>query len=89
MLIAKVTGVVVASQKNKHLEGNRLLIVQPLGKDLKPEGHSLLATDQGYAGFGETVLIIDEGTSARQVFGNPEIPVRTFVAGVIDRVDLE
>ena len=89
MLIAKVTGVVVASQKNKHLEGNRLLIIQPLNKELKPEGSSMMAVDPGYAGFGETVLVIDEGNSARQVFNNPEIPVRTFVAGVIDSVDIE
>ena len=89
MLIAKVTGVVVASQKNKHLEGYRLLIVQPLNKKLKPEGSSMMAVDPGYAGFGETVLVIDEGNSARQVFSNPDIPVRTFVAGVIDSVDLE
>jgi microcompartment protein CcmK/EutM len=89
MLIAKVTGVVVASQKNKHLEGNRLLIVQPLDREGKPTGNSMMAVDQGYAGFGETVLIIDEGNSARQVFNDPDIPVRTFVAGVIDRVDIE
>lgn len=89
MIIAKVTGVVVASQKNKHLEGYRLLIVQPLDRNGKPEGNSMMAVDQSYAGFGETVLVIDEGNSARQVFGNPEIPVRTFIAGVIDRIDLE
>ncbi len=89
MIIGKVTGVVVATRKNKHLEGNRLLIVQPLNKELKPEGDSFMAVDQAYAGFGETVLVIDEGNSARQVFNNPEIPVRTFIVGVIDRVDLE
>lgn len=89
MIIGKVTGVVVATRKNKHLEGNRLLIVQPLNKKLKPEGDSLLVVDQAYAGFGETVLVIDEGNSARQVFNNPEIPVRAFVAGVIDRIDLK
>jgi len=49
----------------------------------------MMAVDQAYAGFGETVLVIDEGNSARQVFNNPDIPVRTFVAGVIDRIDLE
>ena len=89
MIIAKVTGVVVATRKNKHLEGNRLLIVQPLNRKLKPEGNSLMAVDHAYAGFGETVLVVDEGNSARQVFNNPEIPVRTFVVGVIDRIDLE
>ncbi len=89
MIIAKVTGVVVATRKNKHLEGNRLLIVQPLDRNGKPIGNSMMAVDQAYAGFGETVLVIDEGNSARQVFNNPEIPVRTFVAGVIDRIDLE
>ncbi len=89
MIIGKVTGVVVATRKNRHLEGNRLLIVQPLNKELKPEGSSLMAVDHAYAGFGEMVLVIDEGNSARQVFDNPEIPVRTFIVGVIDRIDLE
>lgn len=89
MIIAKVTGVVVATRKNKHLEGNRLLIVQPINKNGNPTGNSMMAVDPGYAGYGETVLVIDEGNSARQAFGNPDIPVRTFVAGVIDSVDLE
>jgi microcompartment protein CcmK/EutM len=31
--------------------------------------------------------VIDEGNSARQILDDPKAPVRTVVAGVVDRVD--
>jgi hypothetical protein len=38
------------------------------------------------AGAGETVLILDEGTSARQVLGAPGAPIRTVIVGIVDAV---
>ena len=40
------------------------------------------------AGAGETVLILDEGSSARQMLGDPDAPIRAIVAGIVDEVDL-
>jgi ethanolamine utilization protein EutN len=38
------------------------------------------------AGAGETVLILDEGNSARQVLDAPDAPVRAVVVGVVDEL---
>ena len=38
------------------------------------------------AGAGETVLLLDEGNSARQVLGAPGAPIRTVVVGIVDEV---
>jgi len=38
------------------------------------------------AGAGETVLLLDEGNSARQVLAAPGAPIRTVVVGIVDAV---
>ena len=36
----------------------------------------------------DTVLIVDEGGSARKILKNSKAPVRTVVAGIVDKVYL-
>ena len=38
------------------------------------------------AGVGERVLICDEGSSARQIFGVDTGPIRSVVVGIIDEI---
>jgi microcompartment protein CcmK/EutM len=38
------------------------------------------------AGHGETVLIIDEGNSARQVVGDTTAPIRAVIVGIVDEL---
>ena len=45
MLLARVTGTLVATQKNQKLEGAKLLLVQPLTLEDAPRGPELLAVD--------------------------------------------
>ncbi|MFQ5517845.1 MAG: EutN/CcmL family microcompartment protein [Acidimicrobiia bacterium] len=49
----------------------------------------MIAVDCVGAGAGETVLLIDEGNSARQVVGWDVAPIRTVVVGVVDEVDVD
>jgi len=88
MYIAKVIGDVVSSVKYETLTGHKLLIVQPILPDGKPEGEPLIAIDMVDAGQGDTVLIVDQGTAARQVLEMQYPTVRTLILGVIDRIDL-
>ncbi|MFP4430372.1 MAG: EutN/CcmL family microcompartment protein [Spirochaetota bacterium] len=89
MMIARVTGTVVATAKHPHYEGLKVLVVQPLLPDGTPKGKSLLAVDGAKAGVGDTVLVIDEGGSARTVVGRPAATtIRCVVAGIIDHVDV-
>jgi len=48
-----------------------------------------VAVDRAQAGVGDTVLIMAEGSSARDLFENQVAPVRTLVVGVIDFVEIE
>ena len=41
------------------------------------------------AGAGETVLVIDEGNSARQVFEDSTAPVRSAIVGIVDHVAVD
>lgn len=88
MILAKVAGVVWATQKNPALEGHKLLIVQPLDLAGGPSGSSLLALDRVDAGEGDRVLVNKEGSGARLIYGSDQIPVQAVVVAVVDRVDL-
>jgi len=54
MQIARVVGTVVATQKNRKLEGAKLLLVQPITPDGEPRGGTFLTIDSVGAGVGET-----------------------------------
>jgi microcompartment protein CcmK/EutM len=52
----------------------------------QPGGGYTIAVDAVDAGAGETVLILDEGNSARQVLNAPDAPVRAVVVGIVDEL---
>ena len=56
MLLGRVLGSVVATQKNEKLEGAKLLLVQPLDLEGKDRGAAVLAIDGVDAGMGDRVL---------------------------------
>lgn len=55
-----------------------------LDPDGEPTGAYVIAVDVVGAGAGETVLILDEGTGARQILGVDIAPVRALVVGTVD-----
>lgn len=89
MIVGEVTGTVVATQKHYKLEGRKLLLVQPLGLDMKPRGAPLLAVDSVDAGEGDRVLVVLEGRSASMASGRNESPLDAAIVGVIDHVDVD
>lgn len=88
MLIAKIIGSVVATQKDARLEGKKLLIVKPLNLDGSEQNGYTVAVDTVGAGFHEKVLIV-AGSSARLAEGNKDVPVDAAVIGVIDSYDYD
>jgi ethanolamine utilization protein EutN len=88
MLIGRVVGRVVATQKNEKLEGTRLLLVQPLELDGRERGSPVLAVDGVDAGAGERVLLVQEGRAAQQVLGRGTAAVDAAVVGVVDSVEI-
>lgn len=88
MILCKVTGSVVSTQKNQTLKDHKLLIVQPIDLDGKHIGKDVLALDTLDAGVGDTVLIIQEGAGAQQILKRKDVPVHTIVVAVIDGTDI-
>jgi microcompartment protein CcmK/EutM len=85
--LAKVVGTVVSTIKAPIFEERALLLVDLLEPDGRPGSGYLIAVDTVGAGAGETVLVIDEGSSARQIVGAPYGPLRTVIVGIVDAVE--
>jgi len=89
MKLARVAGTVVSTIKTPSLEGRRLLLCDYVDPDGNFTGKYVIAVDSVGAGVGEDVLILDEGSSARQVLDDPDAPVRAVVVGIIDEVSVD
>ncbi len=88
MKIGRVVGTVVSTINAPIFDGRRLLLCDLLEPDGAPAGGYLIAVDTVGAGAGETVLLLDEGNSARQIVGVTPAPIRTLVVGIIDAIAL-
>jgi microcompartment protein CcmK/EutM len=86
MFIARVIGEIVSTVKHPVLTGYKILLVEKLSTGGEKMGETLLALDTVDSGIDDTVLVLDEGNSARQVMKDPDAPVRTLIVGVIDHV---
>ena len=87
MQIGRVVGTVVSTQKNKKLEGAKLLLVQPLTLEDEPRGAAVLAIDSVGAGVGERVLLVIEGKAAGDALGKKGAAVDAAIIGIVDSVD--
>src|SRR5207237_9453915 len=87
MLIARVLGELVATQKHSSHEGCKLLLVQPLNLDGSGRGDAVVAVDAVDAGAGDRVLLVTEGFSAMTSVGRPQSPIDMAVIGFIDHID--
>jgi ethanolamine utilization protein EutN len=94
MLIAKVTGSVVSTEKVGSMVGHKLLVVEPYRLDPKTRnglvttGRAMVAVDTMGAGVGEMVLLT-QGSSARLTPETKSLPVDTVVIGIIDTVHVD
>lgn len=89
MLLARVIGNVVSTQKNQRYEGSRIMLcrqITPEGEDTK---RTLLALDSVDSGEGDIVLIVQEGLSASTAStGKPGAAIDSAIVGVVDDIDL-
>ena len=88
MLIARVVGEMVATQKHTSHEGRSLLVVQPLNLDGSDRGDAVVAMDAIGAGIGDRVLLTTDGYAAMSAVGRMQSPIDMAVIGFIDRVDV-
>jgi ethanolamine utilization protein EutN len=88
VILGKVCGTVVSTVEHPFYDGKKQLIVRAINPDGSFEGDRyVIAVDLVGAGVGETVLVEDEGNSARQLMSaGPNGPVRSVVLGIVDAV---
>ena len=89
MLLAKVLGNVVATQKNVRYENASVMLCQQITPQGEETGSTILALNAVDAGVGDQVLIVQEGWSASTAAtGKPGAAIDSAIVGVIDYIDL-
>lgn len=89
MILAKVVGNIVATQKNHRYENARVMLCQQISPEGNEMPNTVLALDAVDAGVGDTVLIVQEGWSASTVAtGKAGAAIDSAIIGVVDYVDL-
>ena len=89
MLLAKVLGNVVATQKNVRYENASVMLCQQITPQGEETGSTILALNAVDAGVGDKVLIVQEGWSASTAAtGKPGAAIDSAIVGVIDFIDL-
>ena len=88
MLLGRVTGTVVASQKEPLMEGLTLLMVRQLGVDNTETGGYVVAVDAVGAGVGEVVMYAS-GSSARQTGVTQNRPCDAVIMAIVDTWDVD
>lgn len=90
MILARVVGNVIATQKERGLAGSRIMVVQPVSLEGEAQGASFLALDSVDSGSGDLVVVVQEGwsasTSATLVEGRA---IDAAIIGVVDTVELD
>jgi len=93
MFLARVTGHVVATQKDKTLNGQKLFVVEPLNVKydaataepaaLGNTGRAIVALDSVGCGQGQLVLVV-QGSSARMTEQTKNLPADAVIVGIVD-----
>lgn len=89
MILARVLGNIVATQKNPRYANARVMLCQQITPEGEEMGTTVLALDSVDAGVGDTVLIVQEGWGASTAAtGEPGAAIDSAIVGVVDRIDL-
>ncbi|MCE1189400.1 MAG: EutN/CcmL family microcompartment protein [Ignavibacteria bacterium] len=89
MLLAKVRGNVVATQKHDQLVGHKLLLIRQVDLEENYIGkNDIVAIDLIGSGIGDTVLVTQEGDAVQQILGHKNAPVHTIIVAIVDKVSV-
>ncbi len=89
MYIGRVTGTVVSTVKHSLFDGQKLMLVTRLNLDGSETTTYDICLDDVQAGVGDVVVVLDEGSSARQIIGKRGTgPARAIIIGIVDNVEV-
>jgi len=83
MVLGKVIGSVVSTQKDKNLVGKKLLIVKAIDLEGNILDSFVVAVDLVGVGVGEKVLVVN-GSSARQTDETKDRPIDSVIVAKVD-----
>ena len=96
MFLARITGHLVATQKDKSLNGQKLFVIEPLNvkydevtnkpASLGNTGRAIVALDAVGAGEGQLVLVV-QGSSARMTEQTKNLPADAVIIGIVDSAE--
>ena len=87
MIFAKVIGTVVSTQKDKNLNGKKLLLCKEVDHNGNPLNSYHVAVDAVQAGEGNFVLL-SYGSSARMTETTKDAPIDAVILAIIDDVQI-
>jgi len=88
MFLGRIVGCVWSTVKDPGLEGQRLLLVQPLTPELEPTGKRLVCADWTGAGAGELVYWT-RSKEASYALLPAEVPVDSTITGIVDSLHVK
>jgi len=89
MYIGRVSGSIVSTIKHPLFNGQKLLMVTRLSLDGVETNIYDICVDDVQAGIGDVVVVLDEGSSARQIIGKRGTgPARAVIVAIVDKLEI-
>lgn len=92
MYIGTVVATVTATVKHPTFDGHKLLLVEMQTPEGRPTPKYDICVDSVQAGVGDRVLVMDEGSGAKQILGQRAEPgqgaVRAVIVGIVDDIEI-
>jgi ethanolamine utilization protein EutN len=86
MLFGRVRGTAICTIKYPDLTGMKLLVVQPLDKNLNPIGELQVAVDVVQAGPGDLCVMVRSREAALSLQEHKFVPVDLALVGIVDEL---
>lgn len=88
MLLGRVHGTAVCTLKYPGTEGLKLLVVQPLNKNLEPVGSLQVAADVVQAGPGDLCVMVRSREAALAMPKITFVPIDLALVGIVDELEV-
>lgn len=88
MIMGKVIGTIVSTQKDEGLMQYKLLLVQLVDAEINLKPSYIVAADAVGAGMGEIVIVV-QGSSARMAQQTLNKPVDAAITAIVDSLEVD